>query len=322
MVRSLRRTAVPALLLIVAACAALPAHATAASSTLAQPVDGTVLKYDDQSAPTSVHVQGTTSGLTGQKVKVVCDHGEKPFDTVGAAMDLDFDDSFHGDIALSDFAQALGPCVLRAVPSTFTGDEDLSSYAGRKVTVARWGTRTPFASGPNTGKVADFLLFQQGSAAGNVYWSIANCGLCRSRLFYPSTFSTSALLWTGNAQVFPNSGGPAYRSQLKVDGRNSMAPGYDMLWARTGSRSTRPTTSCAARRPRTRAGRRRPRRRARASSGRASGSTEPSSRARTAPRSPSWTAGRARTDTRTTSTSSTRSGWSTAPGARALPSPG
>ena len=96
--------------------------------------------------------------------------------------------------------------------------------------MARVRQRFTFASGPNAGKPADFFVFQQGTAAGNQYFSIADCGLCVSKLFYPSLFMNSASLWDGTAEVFPVEGSTPDRSYLKVDGRSAIAPGYDLQW--------------------------------------------------------------------------------------------
>ncbi len=118
---------------------------------------------------------------------------------------------------------------MRAVPSGFDayGGADSSPYAGHKVTVDV-RQRFTFGAGPSAIKAADFFLFQQGTAAGNLYSSIADCGLCDSRLLDLTTFTTSPTLWSEDAEVVGQQGLAPSRSSLKVDGRNAIAPGSDV----------------------------------------------------------------------------------------------
>src|SRR5436305_7118407 len=62
-----------------AAYAAAPplAAATVSTSTLTQPVDGTQLSYDDRLPPSTVTVAGSTNGISGDTVKLLCDDGGK-----------------------------------------------------------------------------------------------------------------------------------------------------------------------------------------------------------------------------------------------------
>src|SRR3989440_82175 len=144
------------------------ALATVTSSTLTQPVDGTQLIYDDQSAPSTVHVAGTTNGFSSDSVKLLCDEGIDHRVFFGPDIGVALDGTFSADVPLSTFYSAGGVCFLRAVPSDFDayGGADASSYHGRKLTVDL-RRRFTFASGPSTGKSADFFVLQQGTAGGN-----------------------------------------------------------------------------------------------------------------------------------------------------------
>src|SRR5206468_4661981 len=135
------------------------------------------------SPPSTVSVAGSTNGVSGDTVTLLCDDGAKSRTLLGPDIAVASDGSFSASVPLSDFSAAPGPCFLRAVPSGFDpyGGGDTSSYYGRQVTVARIRQRFNFASGPNAGKPADYYVFQQGTAAGSGYDSIANCGLYQSK---------------------------------------------------------------------------------------------------------------------------------------------
>src|SRR5438874_2896990 len=95
------------------------ALATVTSSTLTQPGDGTRLSVDDQSAPSTVHVAGTTNGFSSDTVKLLCDEGTDHRVFFGPDIGVALDGSFSADIPLSTFYSAGGVCFLRAVPSEF-----------------------------------------------------------------------------------------------------------------------------------------------------------------------------------------------------------
>src|SRR5205807_5828669 len=80
------------------------AAATVSTSTLTQPVDGTRLSYDDRLPPSTVTVAGSTNGVSGDTVTLLCDDGGMSKTLLGPDIAVAFDGSFSAAVPLSDFS--------------------------------------------------------------------------------------------------------------------------------------------------------------------------------------------------------------------------
>jgi hypothetical protein len=205
----------------------LPAGALAAptGSQITAPADPTFVTID-QANVGSLHVEGTTTGGTGD-VDIRCYHGDTS-DLIAGPVPV-ANGAFATDVALTkplyDSLTYPKPyCVLRAVPAaTFpaAAPDQASPFQGPHVA---WGRTDPITLGPigapnPADQLFDFAINHAQSRGYNDYDSAGSCGLCDSYLFDPVTFKGSNPIWYENAALFANiPNTPKTRSAVRVDG--------------------------------------------------------------------------------------------------------
>src|SRR4051794_15532470 len=149
-----------------AAFAVAPAGASAAltSSNIDSPADGSLLRYDDASGPTSVHVTGTASP-PGSHVDLRCFLATGSRTLGPTSLDITTD-ATTGDFE-ADVPPPVGNvCRLRATDANDPPPSDLSSFTGPKIAVSGLKTYS-VDTGSNAGKATDYyvasLLFSAGT---------------------------------------------------------------------------------------------------------------------------------------------------------------
>lgn len=204
----------------VAALAVAPAAASAAltSSSVESPADGTFVRYDDTSGPTTFHVTGTASP-PGSTVRLVCTYGTSSYATVGAAGEDIATDATTGHFEVDATPPVGHVCRLRATEAGQAPPPDLSPFTGPKIAVSGL-TSFSVDTGANSGVASDYRLDSLLFSAGDAFDSIGGCGLQGSYLLD----SALAALRVFGCSAWTPATGRRGDAALEVDGHPSFGP--------------------------------------------------------------------------------------------------
>lgn len=202
---------------LVATSSARSAQATVTSSNITTPKDLSYLVYN-KDTPNLFHIAGTSTGLAGGHVDILCYHGAT-FDQVVIGVAVNANGSFSVNAPVKQ-ANVYSPCRLAAVPSE-TAPEPPTGFKGPRVLVGQTH-RLTVTGGPNDGKLYDFYSFFQQLHGGADYASLAGCGLADGYLS-DASFARTTTTWYCNAALFATeaSPNPGTRSELRIDGVNT-----------------------------------------------------------------------------------------------------
>jgi Glucodextranase, domain B/PASTA domain len=218
---------------VILAFFAVPAFASAdpTSSHITVPATTAYVTFDKQN-PGTLHVEGTTSGGTGN-VDLRCYYGGKsyligpPVQVNGGVFKTDVQ---LGVLLVSQWGKPFPFCMLRAVPTgtTPSGAPDLpSSWEGvfigwgqrRLETVGNFFPPTP----PDT--VDNYVISRAQSHATSNYNSVGFCGLCETYLFVPGSQAVSRPIWGSDAKLSDTVPGTTDRTSVRIDGADAYTGG-------------------------------------------------------------------------------------------------
>ena len=198
-----------------------PAAASAAltSSSIDSPADGSLLRYDDASGPTTVHVTGTASP-PGSTVDIVCISGTNGVKELGGAADNVPTDATTGHFEV-DATPPIGEvCRLRAIEDGNNPPSNLTPFTGPKVTVS--GLKSFGVDiGSNAGAATDYYIASLLFSAGNDFDSLGGCGLTDSYVFDSTLAFISVFYCNAFTPVTDKRDGAA---SVEVDGHPSYTP--------------------------------------------------------------------------------------------------
>ena len=218
-----RRTAIFALALAGAGLPAValssPAQAAITTSHISAPVDGSRYLVTDDQPVTSVIVTGTSSGAAGDLLDLRCYFNSVRWTTVQHNVPVAADGSF---ATLMPTDGPFGTCILRAVPAGLPGGSNLSLFTGPRVTGEKVQSIRVDGTGPNAGKVYEYLVWFQGVHGLNANFSATGGGVVDSRLLYDDGTS-SDYLW-GRIGSLANPQAEAERAPVRVDGQIGYGP--------------------------------------------------------------------------------------------------
>lgn len=209
------------------------------SHVVATSPSGTYLMADKVTPSDTISVTGTSNGTEGAKIDLRCYTGTS-HTTLKAELALSAEGKFSYTGALDAISGP--PCVLRAVPSATTEEEEqtthpeyfrpggVSPFAGPTLAVGERKNSPVSGTGPNKALLERYYLFAPQLEGGFDYDSLGGCLISDSYLYDPVTFASvtldycNAWFWNGNGPG--EEGGPAAtRSELEVDGASAYVAG-------------------------------------------------------------------------------------------------
>ncbi len=203
------------------------AGAAITSSQITTPASPT-FAINDEEAPSTIAVSGTTSGgnPATDKVDLDCFYGPGPEDlTLAKEVPLSSEGDFSVPAAkLASIEDQV--CRLRAVPAS-TIPADLSPFSGPVIATGERAKTAKIETGPNNGQPYDLYIWGQQLSAADDYDSLGSCGLDDGYLFDSEFKLTTTTFYCNDwFEQYDNNkeNSASTRSEIQVDGANAYTP--------------------------------------------------------------------------------------------------
>jgi hypothetical protein len=221
-------------------CVASAASATVTTTSITSPSDP--FFAFDQGQTQNVTISGSSNGMPGDQLQILCytDNGSTGtvLATVDNAVTVGAGGAFSATVSLGVLQQgSLGTCRLRAVPGgQLAPTTGLGAFTGPRTLV---GTLTPSMNGST---LFDYFIQEPQLTTTDQYLSYSDCGLDNSFLDDPTVFGQAAVNgFFCNDLVDNPAASDSTRSGIEVDGQSAYGP-YSANTKNSGATGLPPLT--------------------------------------------------------------------------------